>query len=415
MTGALDMPQLAARIYGVPLLIAKPKLDTILAAVGPRLLSGHSLSPASNSTERPTPAASRYASSYTAAGVPVTEDGVAVIPVLGTLVRRGSWLDAVSGVTSYAAIEDSVVEALTDPDVRAVMLEVDSHGGEAGGVFDLADSLRKAKAETGKPLWAISNENALSAGYAIASAADRVWVTRTGEVGSIGVVAAHVDQSAADAKAGVAVTYIYAGAHKVDGHPHGPLSAEVLADIQADIEGLYGMFTDQVAKARNMSVKSVRATEARTYRGTDAVNAGLADSVGTMGDALSSLSKKIGGRAGGSRTAQATGPRRMALMSPPEQPAPMAAAVALEAAQARVAEIMDIIAIGGRMGVTVDAAAVIKSTISPAALRHRVLDAAAEKSESGAQLTTIRSIPTPQSDANSAANSGWDVALGIGR
>ena len=84
-----------------------------------------------------------------------------------------------------------------------------------------------------------ADEAALSAAYAITAAADRIWLTRTAEVGSIGVVAVHVDESVADAKAGFNYTFLHAGAHKVDGHPHAPLPAPVAADIQTDIEQLH--------------------------------------------------------------------------------------------------------------------------------------------------------------------------------
>ncbi len=130
-------------------------------------------------------------------------EGIAVLPVLGTLVRRASYIGAASGLTSYHEIEAMAEQAFADPQVRAVLLEIDSSGGEAGGVFDLAQQLRTLAQTSGKPLWAIADEAALSAAYAIACAADRLWLTRTAEVGSIGVVAVHVDESVADAKAGM--------------------------------------------------------------------------------------------------------------------------------------------------------------------------------------------------------------------
>src|SRR5262249_57450704 len=88
-----------------------------------------------------------------------------------------------------------------DPTVRGVILDVDSPGGEVGGLFDLVEQINAIKAANSKPLWAVANESALSAAYAIASASDRVYVTRTGEIGSLGVVAVHIDESGADAKA----------------------------------------------------------------------------------------------------------------------------------------------------------------------------------------------------------------------
>ncbi|WP_232096540.1 S49 family peptidase [Denitratisoma oestradiolicum] len=188
--------------------------------------------------------------------------------------------------------------AFTDPQVRAVLLEIDSSGGEAGGVFDLAQRLRTLAQTSGKPLWAIADEAALSAAYAIACAADRLWLTRTAEVGSIGVVAVHVDESVADAKAGMTYTFLHAGAHKVDGHPHAPLPAPVAADIQTDIDQLHDQFIALVAGFRRLTPEVVRATEARVYRGEAAIQAGLADQLGTTREALTALQRQLALSAG---------------------------------------------------------------------------------------------------------------------
>ena len=130
-----------------------------------------------------------------------------MVSVIGTLVSRSGYLDATSGLLSYGDIGDAIATAMDDPSVRGVILDVDSPGGEVGGLFDLVDRIGAIKSASGKPLWAVANESALSAAYAIASAADRLYVTRTGEVGSIGVVAVHVDESGADAKAGLSWSF----------------------------------------------------------------------------------------------------------------------------------------------------------------------------------------------------------------
>ena len=156
--------------------------------------------------------------------------------VIGTLVSRSGYLDAASGLLAYDDIGDAIAAAMDDPSVRGVILDVDSPGGEVGGLFDLVDQIRAIRSEADKPLWAVANESALSAAYAIASTADRLYVTQTGEVGSVGVVAVHVDESGADAKAGLAWTFVFAGESKVDGNAHEPLSARARATIQADVD-----------------------------------------------------------------------------------------------------------------------------------------------------------------------------------
>lgn len=307
------LPNVAARVFNAPLLIDGAKLDTMLAALGPRVLEGRELEPMTGEPRR-----GAYRSGepreYQGGGY-LDPLGIAVLPVMGTLVRRSSWLDACMGVTSYAALQDSLVEMMADPSARGVMLEIDTYGGEAGGVFDLVDFMRTASAQWGKPIWAHANESALSAGYAIASGADRIWVTRTGEVGSVGVVAAHVDVSEADKLAGHKWTYIYAGKHKIDGNPHAPLPSSVKARIQADIDELYGMFVDQVAANRRMTADAVRATEADIFMGAKAVEVGFADAVGTFDDAMQAFAESLEATPVTGRRAASVAEQRRAVMA----------------------------------------------------------------------------------------------------
>ena len=126
-------------------------------------------------------------------------------------------MSAWSGATSYEQIQRQVATAMSDGSVRAVLLDIDSPGGETTGCFELADYIYSVRGQ--KPVYAAANDIALSAAYAIASAASRVFVTRVGAVGSVGVYALHVDQSEFDKGIGAKYTYIFAGEKKVDGNP----------------------------------------------------------------------------------------------------------------------------------------------------------------------------------------------------
>ena len=133
-------------------------------------------------------------------------------------------------------------------------------------------------------------ESAYSAGYSIASAADRIVVSRTGGVGSIGgVVTSHTDRSAALAAAGLKITFIHAGKHKVDGNAAEPLSSGARARIQARIDGLMAIFVAAVVRNRSLSEEAVRATEALTFTATAAVENGLADEIGSLDEAVSAF------------------------------------------------------------------------------------------------------------------------------
>lgn len=267
------LPHLAARLFGVPLAIHRPKLDVILAVLGPRV--GLSDLAAAPGYTPPTRAMS---------GLP---PGVAVIPIHGTLVRRTVGLEAESGLTSYTGLAAQLDAAIGNPEVSAILLDIDSPGGESGGVFDLADRIRAASQI--KPVWAVANDMAFSAAYALASAASRVFVSRTGGVGSIGVIAMHVDQSEKDAQDGVHYTAVFAGDRKNDLNPHEPISSEAHAFLKAEVNRIYGLFVETVARHRGIETSAVRDTEAGLFFGQAAVAMGLADAVGTFDDALAQL------------------------------------------------------------------------------------------------------------------------------
>lgn len=378
-----DLPHIAARLYGTPLLVARAKLDVILGALTPRL-AGQALS--------------FDGEAIPSATVDVTPDGIAIVPVIGTLVARSGYLGAASGLTAYSDIAESIEAAATDPGIRAILLDVDSSGGEVGGLFDLVDHIQAIRAQCGKPIWAVADEAALSAAYAIACTADRLYLTQTGEIGSVGVVAIHVDESAADAQAGRAWSFIHAGVCKVDGNPHQPLSDSARAMLQADVDALYGKFTALVAERRRISPDAVRATEAAVYRGDQAVAAGLADKVGTLRVALADLGATLArpsvrspvlSKSKETTMSEQTGdiPVTAAALPPTE-----ASAEIEQRLRAEYAEISAIAAQAARLGVTIDAADALAKGIRPEALRRTVLDQLAARSDATA---VVAAAPPP--------------------
>jgi ClpP class serine protease len=132
---------------------------------------------------------------------------------------------------------------------------------------------------------------AASAAYGIASAANEIVVSPTSIVGSIGVVLTHLDRSGELEQKGVRATLIYAGKHKVDGNPFGPLSDTVQADLQTEVMKFYDQFVGLVARGRTgITKQAIRATQARTFIGQDGIDQGLADRVASLDDVLSNLS-----------------------------------------------------------------------------------------------------------------------------
>lgn len=288
-----DLAHIAARAFNTPLLIEPGKAeiiaDVLLARMGDDV---NTLAlPAPEAAARRAAAPNRFDAEprdrYRFAG------GVALIPVFGTLINRGAWIGSYSGLSSYEGLGASLAAAVEDADVETIVLDLDSGGGEAAGAFEASDKVRAAAAV--KPVVAFVNSMAASAAYAIASAATKIVVTPSAVVGSIGVVLLHLDRSGQMAKAGVKPTLIFAGASKVDGNPFSPLPEGVRDRFQAEVDGLYGMFVEAVGNGRKgLSAEAIRGTEARMFMGQTAVDMGLADSVGSLDDALSEFSPRGG-------------------------------------------------------------------------------------------------------------------------
>jgi capsid assembly protease len=406
----------AARLAGRPLAFARDRLAALLAF--------H----ADEAWSEPRQDAAPYT---------VVDDGIAVVPLLGPLVARNDWLSALFGAIAYGDLVGAVAQAFADQHVRAVVLEVDSPGGEVAGLFDAVGTLRDLKERYDKPLHAVANEAALSAAYAVASAADRLIVTRTAEVGSVGIVAVHVDESGADKQAGLAWTYVFAGDRKVDGNEHEPLSDRARTAMQADVDRLHAALCAIVAANRGMAPEAIRSTEAAIYRGELGVAAGLADGVGTLESVVAGLladldrsdpviprltvrstrrslamadqkttKPKDPGQTDPVPTTPAqedppapspdTPPAQTpAPALPPGSPAPPPLPPAHDPAEryrAEYAEIADVAAQGARLGVAVDAADAMRKGIKPDALRRTVLDTLAERS---AAADVIAAAPAP--------------------
>jgi signal peptide peptidase SppA len=283
-----SLPHIASRIFNRPVLVTPARARAILAVLGPRLgvgmlvdaSEGEALVYAGDALGRE--ALGPQSRGPGQRKVYDVVNGIAVIPVEGTLVNKTGTIDPYSGMTGYDGLTVKLTEAYDDSEVRGIMLDIESGGGEVAGCFDLVDLIHANRGR--KPVWSVLSEDAYSAAYAIASAADRITVPATGGVGSIGVVCLHADYSGQLAEAGVKVTLIHAGSHKVDGNPYEPLPDDVRGEIQAEIDQVRQTFADRVARGRSaagrkMSIEEVLATEARTFMGAAGVAAGLADAV----------------------------------------------------------------------------------------------------------------------------------------
>lgn len=179
---------------------------------------------------------------------------IAVVPIHGAIVQRASQVNICDGGTSAERVSRSLSEANADATIDSIILDIDSPGGSVYGVAELAAEIRASA----KPVYAIANSLAASAGYWLGSAAREFYVTPGGEVGSIGVWMAHEDWSKALEEMGIKTTLISAGQYKVEGNPYEPLSQEAQQFLQSRTNDYYGAFTRDVAKGRKVSVEQVR-------------------------------------------------------------------------------------------------------------------------------------------------------------
>lgn len=301
----LGLPNIAARVFNTPLLITPDKLQAVLWALSQRMdLSVEA--PADSGVMRPAAAVGRWETRDRERGSGMLIDGgVGILPITGTLVHRGTWIGTSSGLQSYDGIAQQLRMAAEDERVKAVLLDLNTYGGEAGGVADLAAEIRELSAI--KPVDALINDAAASAGYWMAAAARRVHITETGIAGSVGVVLTLQDITEAAAKAGVKITQIHAGAHKLLGSPFKALTDEERDQLQASVDQLYDLFTARVDSYRAEAGARLdsRKTEARIYRGAEAVKAGLADRVTTGRALLAEMQAEVANR-GTRRTARSS-------------------------------------------------------------------------------------------------------------
>nr|WP_228006323.1 S49 family peptidase [Morganella morganii] len=219
-------------------------------------------------------------------------EGIAIIPVYGTLVQKLGTLRPYSGMTGYDGIRRVFLTAVNDPEVKGICLDIDSPGGEVAGCFDLVDLIYAKRGK--KPIHAILSENAFSAAYAIASAADKIYVPRTGGVGSVGVIVIHCDWSQHIKDDGLKVSIITYGNRKAESNPYVALSDEAKAAIQHDVDEMGRLFVSTVSRNRGLSETVIRNTQAACYLAAEGVQMGLADVVASPDVAFQELMKESG-------------------------------------------------------------------------------------------------------------------------
>ncbi|EKF0233102.1 S49 family peptidase [Escherichia coli] len=294
-----NLSHIAAMAFNEPLLLEPAYARVFFCALGKEMGAG-SLAVPQQAVQLDADGMQLAVTDYMAGGQRPAKsyqvkNGIAILPVSGTLVHKLGTLRPYSGMTGYDGLTARLQMAVNDPDVRGILLDIDSPGGQAAGAFDCADMIYRLREQ--KPVWALCNDMACSAAILLAAACTRRLVTQTAKIGSIGVMMAHTSYEKQLAQEGVDITLIYSGQHKVDGNSIQALPAGVRADFQRRIDEARRMFVDKVSLYTGLSSEAVMNTEAAVYDGQAGIDAGLADQLINAADAVevmvSAINKEI--------------------------------------------------------------------------------------------------------------------------
>ena len=276
--------RISSRLFNAPLMLRPEKAEMLCAALVDRL--GIAKLDTIDATTLGAAQLRQKAGDWydtpprTARDMYSVERGVARIAIDGTLVHKLGGVEPSSGMVGYDCIAKIIADARANEDIGAILLDIDSPGGEVAGCFELAKTIHDGSARFGgKPIVALANEMACSAAYAIACSCDRVATTQTGVVGSIGVWTMLVDMTKGLDKNGIAVRIVRAGERKARGGPYETADAETVDKLQGWVDDTWGLFADLVAQCRGLDASTVLSWQGDWFTGNDAEMMGLVDIV----------------------------------------------------------------------------------------------------------------------------------------
>lgn len=207
-------------------------------------------------------------------------DDIAVIQVYGALTR--CWgVGPYSGATGYDGILMQLEDAIANPQINGIWLDVDSGGGTVNGLFDLVDMIYSFRQSNGgpKPIWGMAADYAYSAAYALLSACDKCFVGPTGGVGSVGTITMHTSYKRQDEEAGVDVTVLRYPPLKATATEFEDLDDKTREHIMGQLMTITGIFQDKVARNMGIPKSAVAGTQGLDYMGADAKAIGFVTDV----------------------------------------------------------------------------------------------------------------------------------------
>lgn len=274
---AHELVRLRSKLFDTPLLVDSKSFESILNYVDKRCEGNVDV----------TPKADNEFSMYST--LHYQESNLGVIHISGPLTNKSTGWEAFCGGTSYESIKEDF-EALLEAGTKTVAFMVESGGGEAYGMMDTGNYLRKLADDSGVKIISYVDGLSASAAYGLTAISDEIITNKNSEIGSIGVLIRLMNDSKALEMEGYERSFISAGTQKIPFAEDGSFRKEFLDDLQYKVDALYKDFTEYVAEHRNLSVEAVRNTQANTFLAEDAIALGLADKVMTQEDFYSYLS-----------------------------------------------------------------------------------------------------------------------------
>lgn len=274
---AHELTRLRSKLFDTPLLVDSKSFESILNYVDKRCEGNVDVTPKADNEF------SMYSTLHYA------ESNLGVIHISGPLTNKSTGWEALCGGTSYESIKEDF-EALLEAGTKTVAFMVESGGGEAYGMMDTGNYLRKLADDNGVRILSYVDGLSASAAYGLTAISDEIISNKNSEIGSIGVLIRLMNDSKALEMQGYERSFISAGTEKIPFAEDGSFRKEFLDDLQYKVDALYKDFTEYVAEHRNISVEAVRNTQANTFLADDAIALGLADRTMTQEEFYAYLS-----------------------------------------------------------------------------------------------------------------------------
>lgn len=288
MSRMINFPHIAAMVFGSPL-YATPELVTAVKAVlEPRLL-GRATSDIELADEFVNTVSMGRDEERQLRGVTLSGN-LAIIPVHGILVAKAGQITATcEELLSYEKLRSQITGAMNHELVKEIVLDFHTGGGQAIGCHELAEFIRACTKI--KPITALVNFAAYSAGYYLASACSRIIASPTAGVGSIGVIIETYEVSKWEETVGIKYSTFFRGAHKNDMSPHEEITDQAVTEIDKRLDQAYDMFVNSVASFRKLKPQAVIDTQARLYGAQEALQLKLIDEIAPAQDAINNIAK----------------------------------------------------------------------------------------------------------------------------